>query len=75
MLYEIISPDAFLRPFIDDYGTLSAIYAVVRKAYTKTVYVDRDFQRRPTSWSASRSEPTVSAPVTESSRSTPTRSS
>jgi hypothetical protein len=22
MLYEIISPDAFLRPFIDDYGTL-----------------------------------------------------
>ena len=22
MLYEIISPDAFLRPFIDDYATL-----------------------------------------------------
>ncbi len=27
MLYEIISPDAFLRPFIEDYATLSAIYA------------------------------------------------
>jgi type I restriction enzyme R subunit len=26
MLYEIISPDAFLRPYIDDYATLSAIY-------------------------------------------------
>ena len=26
MLYEIISPDAFLRPFIDEYTTLSAIY-------------------------------------------------
>jgi type I restriction enzyme, R subunit len=38
MLYEIISPDAFLRPFIDDYATLSAIYQVVRKAYTKRVY-------------------------------------
>ena len=46
MLYEIISPDAFLRPFIDDYGTLSAIYAVVRKAYTKRIMVDRDFQRK-----------------------------
>ena len=46
MLYEIISPDAFLRPFIEDYGTLSAIYHVVRKAYTKTVMVDRDFQRK-----------------------------
>jgi type I restriction enzyme R subunit len=46
MLYEIISPDAFLRPFIADYGTLSAIYQVVRKAYTKRVQVDRDFQRK-----------------------------
>ncbi len=46
MLYEIISPDAFLRPFINDYGTLSAIYHVVRKAYTKTVMVDRDFQKK-----------------------------
>lgn len=46
MLYEIISPDAFLRPFIADYGTLSAIYHVVRKAFTKAVMVDRDFQRK-----------------------------
>ena len=46
MLYEIISPDAFLRPFISDYGTLSAIYAVVRKAYARRVMVDRDFQRK-----------------------------
>ena len=46
MLYEIISPDKFLRPFMDDYGTLSEIYQVVAKAYTKRVYVDRDFQRK-----------------------------
>jgi len=46
MLYEIISPDAFLRPFLADYATLSAIYDVVRKAYTKRVFVDRDFQRK-----------------------------
>src|SRR5260370_16090453 len=46
MLYEIISPDAFLRPFIDDYTTLSAIYAVVRNAYATKVYVDKAFQNK-----------------------------
>jgi len=46
MLYEIISPDAFLRPYIDDYTGLASIYAVVAKAYTKQVYVDKAFQRK-----------------------------
>jgi type I restriction enzyme, R subunit len=46
MLYEIISPDAFLRTYIDDYASLSAMYAVLAKAYTKHVYVDRAFQRK-----------------------------
>ncbi|MFZ0616099.1 MAG: HsdR family type I site-specific deoxyribonuclease [Chthoniobacterales bacterium] len=46
MLYEIISPDAFLRPFIDDFTTLSSIYDIVHKAYTKRVMVDRDFQKK-----------------------------
>ena len=46
MLYEIISPDAFLRPYLGDYATISGIYAVVRKAYAKMVYVDRDFQKK-----------------------------
>jgi type I restriction enzyme, R subunit len=40
MLYEIISPGAFLRPFIED-KTLSAFCAVLRNAYSK---------RRPTHW-------------------------
>lgn len=46
MLYEIISPDKFLRPYIDRYATLSAIYQVVRNAYAKRVQVDREFQRK-----------------------------
>jgi type I restriction enzyme R subunit len=46
MLYEIISPDKFLRPYLADYATLSAIYQVMRKQYTKQVYVDRDFQKK-----------------------------
>ena len=35
MLYEIISPDAFLRPYIEIYATLSAIYAVVAQGLRK----------------------------------------
>ncbi|MBW4661833.1 MAG: HsdR family type I site-specific deoxyribonuclease [Drouetiella hepatica Uher 2000/2452] len=46
MLYEIISPDAFLRPYLDDYATLSSIYDVVRQAYTKRINLDREFQRK-----------------------------
>ena len=46
MLYEIISPDAFLRPFMEPYGTLAAIFQVVRKAYATRVQVDREFQRK-----------------------------
>ena len=46
ILYEIISPDAFLGPFINNYATLSAIYNVVRKAYQQGVYVDRALQKK-----------------------------
>ena len=46
MLYEIISPDAFLRPYLENYATLSGIYAVVRKAYAKQVQTDREFLRK-----------------------------
>jgi type I restriction enzyme R subunit len=46
MLYEIISPDAFLRPFLDGYTALSAIYQVVSNAYARRVYVDRAFQKK-----------------------------
>lgn len=46
MLYEIISPDPFLRFYMEDYATLSSIYEVIRKAYNKRVYVDKALQRK-----------------------------
>ena len=46
MLYEIISPDAFLRPYLESYASFAAMYDVVRNAYTKRVYVDREVQRK-----------------------------
>jgi type I restriction enzyme R subunit len=46
MLYEIISPDIFLRPFIEDYKSLTQNYVIVRNAYAKRVYADREFQSK-----------------------------
>ena len=63
MLYEIISPDAFLRPYIDDYTTLSAIYGVVARAYTKRVYVDREFQKKTNELVQSKIDVSAIAPV------------
>jgi len=45
-LYEIISPDAFLRPFIDDYSKLSQIYHIVLNAFYKRASVDREFLQK-----------------------------
>jgi len=45
-LYEIISPDAFLRPYIDNYARLAALYALVRNAYTTQPPIIRDLMRK-----------------------------
>ncbi|MCO6466718.1 MAG: HsdR family type I site-specific deoxyribonuclease [Bradyrhizobiaceae bacterium] len=46
MLFEIISPDKFLRPYLEDYATLTSIYRVVRKAYSRQIVVDRETLRK-----------------------------
>lgn len=45
-LYEIISPDVFLRPYIEDYGKLSALYQIVINAYSKKVALIRDLMKK-----------------------------
>lgn len=45
-LYEIISPDQFLLPYIDKYKLLCDMYLIVRNAFVKRVYVDREFMRK-----------------------------
>lgn len=65
MLYEIVSPDAFLRPFMAEYGSLSAMYAVVSRAYAKRVYVDREFQRKTNALVQQYVDTTPLAPVGE----------
>lgn len=46
MLYEIISFDAFLRPYLDAYSSFSAMYHIVRNAYAERIYIDREFMKK-----------------------------
>jgi type I restriction enzyme R subunit len=41
-LYDIISPDAFLGPFLKDYRKLSELYGLIRNAYGDRTYVDKE---------------------------------
>jgi type I restriction enzyme R subunit len=41
-LYDILSPDAFLRPYIADYQALAELFALIRNAYADRVYVDKE---------------------------------
>ena len=44
--YEIISPDDFLRPYLNDYETLSRMYKIVRESYDRGILIDHDFTKK-----------------------------
>jgi type I restriction enzyme R subunit len=44
--YEILSPDSFLRPYLDDYTRLVSIFEVCRSGYDRGLDVDRTFLRK-----------------------------
>ncbi len=41
-LYDILSPDAFLHPFIVDYQALATLYGLIRNTYSDRPYVDKE---------------------------------
>ena len=41
-IYTILSPDAFLHPFIADYQALALLYKLIRNAYADRIYVDKE---------------------------------
>ncbi len=45
-VYEVVSPDAFLRQFIEDYLALAELYALIRAAYGDRIYVDREVSNK-----------------------------
>jgi type I restriction enzyme R subunit len=48
-LYEILSPDDFLRGFIEDYHGLADLYALLRSAYDNQGITDRELARKTAS--------------------------
>lgn len=45
-VYEILSPDPFLRPFMEDYRELARMYHMVRSNYETNVLIDKSFLRK-----------------------------
>lgn len=45
-VYEILSPDVFLRPYLSDYNELSRMYQIVRANYERSISVDKSFLRK-----------------------------
>ena len=45
-LHEIISPDQFMRPFIDDFTELVSMYELVRGCYDRGISVDKELMRK-----------------------------
>jgi type I restriction enzyme R subunit len=45
-IYEILSPDSFLRPYIEEFETLARMYRIVKEAYEPGISVDREFTRK-----------------------------
>jgi len=56
-LYEIISPDSFLREYIDDYDKLASIYAVLRSKYEATGLAVMELARKTAKLVADRVDP------------------
>lgn len=46
ILYEIISPDAFLRPYIDDYRALAEMNSILRNAFDPPTMYDKELVRK-----------------------------
>ncbi|MFN0238884.1 type I restriction endonuclease subunit R [Hydrogenobacter sp. Uz 6-8] len=45
-LYDLLSPDAFLRPYLDHLENLRRVYAIVRQAYEPSYNISRDFSKK-----------------------------
>jgi len=45
-MYEIISPDNFLRPYIDNYDTLSRMSRILKEAYEPHLLINKEFARK-----------------------------
>lgn len=45
-IYDILSPDKFLRPYIDDFETLARMLRIIKEAYEPGILIDKEFSRK-----------------------------
>lgn len=45
-LYEVLSPDAFLRQYIESYQSLTELYEFIREAFSDRVYIDKELSAK-----------------------------
>ncbi|VUT24554.1 MAG: hypothetical protein MASP_00571 [Candidatus Methanolliviera sp. GoM_asphalt] len=45
-IYEILSPDAYLRPYVEDYETLARMYKILKEAYEPGISIDKEFAKK-----------------------------
>ena len=64
-LYEILSPDGFLRPYLPDFEALTRMFHIIRANYERGVPVERSFLRKTAklvqeqTWSGEVGEPSA----------------
>ena len=45
-VFDVISPDPFLRPWLEDFEKLAALYSLIRNAYDPSPYVDKELTQK-----------------------------
>jgi type I restriction enzyme R subunit len=45
-VYDVLSPDVFLRPYLEDFERIAALYALIRNAYAERPYVDKELSQK-----------------------------
>lgn len=45
-IYDIVSPDAFLRPYLKDFEMLAEMYRILKEAYESGVLIDRELSEK-----------------------------
>lgn len=45
-LYEVLSPDAFLRDYLKEYQALTELYEFIREAFSDRVYIDKELSAK-----------------------------
>lgn len=46
VIYDILSPDPFLRPYIEDYGIIAGMFQVIKENFENRLILDKEFSKK-----------------------------